>query len=162
MESFLFLLFGACVLNITTDHFGYLYIFRKKSSRQRSQSDLLMWTHFHHIYWSDTVCVAAMVQTSFFLSFSQDQVEDRILHNCRHAAEWVEANKPLFCAKVDLPYELDKNEREAILEPFKFTFHNPDDMWRFRDEIMDNKIIWPIVNVALREFVCERKGLQNI
>ena len=58
--------------------------------------------------------------------------------------------------------ELDENEREAILEPFKFTFHNPDDMWRFCDEIMDNKIIWPVVNVALSWFVCENKGLQNI
>ncbi|XP_078019243.1 uncharacterized protein LOC144459364 [Epinephelus lanceolatus] len=32
-----------------------------------------------------------------------DSVEDRILHDCRHAAEWVEANKRLFSAKVDLP-----------------------------------------------------------
>ena len=104
--------------------------------------------------------------------------------NCRHAAEWVEANKPLFCAKVDLPdvlgmgeeeqaeaalqygrlwnEELDENERETNLEPFKFTFHNPDDMWRFCDEIIDNKIIRPIVNVALSGFVCENKDLQKI
>lgn len=74
MGSFLYLLFRACVLNITADHFAYLYMFRKKSSRQMSQSDLLMWTHssgrgklFHSIYWSDTVGAAAMVQTSFFV-----------------------------------------------------------------------------------------------
>ena len=35
--------------------------------------------------------------------------------------------------------ELDENEREAILEPFEFSFHNCDDMWRFCDEIMDKK-----------------------
>lgn len=73
-----------------------------------------------------------------------NSVEDRILHDCRHAAEWVEAKKQLLSAKVDLPDvdqaeaalqyvrvwkdEVDEHEKEAILEPFKFQFYNSDDV----------------------------------
>lgn len=32
--------------------------------------------------------------------------------------------------------EVDEHEKEAILEPFKFTFYNNEDMWKFCDEIM--------------------------
>ncbi|KAK0141801.1 hypothetical protein N1851_020528 [Merluccius polli] len=66
--------------------------------------------------------------------------------------EWVEANKQLFSAKVDLPdvlcmeeeeqaeaapqygrlwkEEVDEHEKEAILEPFNFTFYYIEDMWK--------------------------------
>ncbi|XP_061570613.1 uncharacterized protein LOC133424181 [Cololabis saira] len=89
-----------------------------------------------------------------------DSVEDRILHDCRDAAEWVEANKQLFSARVDLPdilcmgenqaeaalqygrvwtEQLDDNEKDSILEPFKFTFYSTKDMWKFCDEIVDKR-----------------------
>ncbi|XP_030267114.1 uncharacterized protein LOC115578343 [Sparus aurata] len=94
-----------------------------------------------------------------------DLAEDRVLHDCRRAAEWVEANKPLLSARVDLPdvlsmgeerqaeaalqygrvwkEELDEDEKETILEPFKFTFYDIDDMWKFCKAIMDQTLWLP-------------------
>ncbi|KAG8006354.1 hypothetical protein GBF38_005621, partial [Nibea albiflora] len=91
---------------------------QEKSSRQRAQSDLLMWTH----QWK-----ATRLKIAFFVI----------------ADEWAEANKPLFSAKMDRPIvlcmgeeeqaeaalqyerlwkeEVDEPEKETILEPFKFT-----------------------------------------
>ncbi|CAL8273628.1 unnamed protein product [Gadus morhua 'NCC'] len=90
-----------------------------------------------------------------------DSVEDRILRDCRHAAEWVEANHQLFAAKVDLPYVLsigeenqaeaalhygrlwkekvEDDEKESIMKPFMFTFYSTNDMWKFSEEIMDKR-----------------------
>ena len=41
----------------------------------------------------------------------------------------------LFGTTCELPDE----ERESILEPFKFIFFNIEDMWVFCEDIMDNQ-----------------------
>ena len=73
----------------------------------------------------------------------------------------MQANPSLFTAKVECPAiltmdnkrlqeaaqdiwkifdgDIDQEEKEEILEPFKFVFHNIKDMWTFCDEIMDNR-----------------------
>ena len=111
-------------LNITTDHFAYLYIFRKKSSRLRSQSALLMWTHQQRgklfQYLLVRYCWCSSYGTDIFLSFPQDSVEDCILHDCRHAAE---CNMQYVRVWRD---EVHENEKEAIPEPFKFQYYNTD------------------------------------
>lgn len=87
----------------------------------------------------------------------------RVVHHCKKAAEWVQANKQLFAARVEMPEILnmdstqteeaaqemaklfddtmDPNEedKESILEPFKFLFYDIKDMWLFCEEIMDKR-----------------------
>ncbi|XP_061588999.1 uncharacterized protein LOC133453133 [Cololabis saira] len=72
-----------------------------------------------------------------------------------------QANEHLFSARVDLPDILcmgednqaeaalqygrvwteqpDDDEKDSILEPFKFTFYSTKDMWTFCEEIMDKR-----------------------
>lgn len=83
------------------------------------------------------------------------------MSDCRKAAEWVQAKRDLFAMKVELPHALrmaeeelaealqlfrdvrleetmvaDEQERESVLEPFKFVFQSKEDMWKFMEEIV--------------------------
>ncbi|KAG8007311.1 hypothetical protein GBF38_012651, partial [Nibea albiflora] len=66
---------------------------------------------------SDGHATFATVVVNHTLGPWKDLVEDRVLRDCRHAAEWVEANNPLFSAKVDLPDVLDmgRKNRQRLL-----------------------------------------------
>ncbi|KAG8009740.1 hypothetical protein GBF38_010550 [Nibea albiflora] len=68
---------------------------------------------------------------------SQDLVEDYVLRNCKHAAEWVEANNPLFSDKVDpacLVLSMGEEEQaEAALQYGR--------LWK--EELDDNEVSSP-------------------
>ncbi|XP_029943704.1 uncharacterized protein LOC115385770 [Salarias fasciatus] len=91
-------------------------------------------------------------------------IEDKILQDCTKAAEWVQDNPHLFAATVEMPdilqmgqemqkefvkqllslssdgsSQLCEDDKEQILEPFKFTFQVVEDMWMFCEEIMDKR-----------------------
>ncbi|XP_030287037.1 uncharacterized protein LOC115589967 isoform X8 [Sparus aurata] len=85
--------------------------------------------------------------------------------NNNRAAEWVETNQHLFSGKVELPdavqmgeeelaeaaqqyarlwveeesADMDDQEREDILEPFRFLFSNIEHMWTFSEEMSDKQ-----------------------
>lgn len=86
----------------------------------------------------------------------------RIANDCKEAAEWVNANLHLFSDAVELPdilkmgevelaeavqqyeklggdEEVDEDEKESILENFKFFFRNLEDMNVFCEEITDSR-----------------------
>lgn len=125
------------------------------------------------MYWSDTVGAAVLEEKEKFSSFFQGAVEVRIIRDTKHAAQWVEASQKLFSARVDLPNflsmgkeeqaeaakqyarlwdeDIEEDEKEEILEPFKFRFNLTDDLWKFCEEIIDTEICWPTVNVTDEE-----------
>ncbi|KAL7384094.1 hypothetical protein ABVT39_024006 [Epinephelus coioides] len=94
-----------------------------------------------------------------------DKLEIKIVHDCKRPAEWVETNQHLFSGKVELPdavqmgeeelteaaqqyvtlwvqeesADMDDQEKEGILEPFKFLFSKIEDMWTFCGEMSDKQ-----------------------
>ncbi|KAL7382378.1 hypothetical protein ABVT39_021351 [Epinephelus coioides] len=87
----------------------------------------------------------------------------QIVDDCKKAAEWVQGNPQRFAARVEMPdilsmdgtcteeavqqlanlfdatLDVTDDDKELILEPFKFLFHNIEDMWLFCEEIMDKR-----------------------
>lgn len=85
------------------------------------------------------------------------------MDHCKKAAEWVQGNPQLFAARVEMPdilsmggtcteeavqqlanifdatLDVNDDDKELILEPFKFLFYNIEDMWLFCEEIMDKR-----------------------
>ncbi|XP_063748053.1 tetraspanin-33 isoform X2 [Eleginops maclovinus] len=77
------------------------------------------------------------------------------LRSCKKGAEWVEAQNHLLSARVRLPdavnmgeaelelwdekLDVEEDEKESILEPFKFRFEQIKDMWTFCNEIADKR-----------------------
>lgn len=80
-----------------------------------------------------------------------------------HCKKWVQGNPQLFAARVEMPgiFKMDgtcteeavqqlanlfdnsldfsDDDKDLILEPFKFSFYNIEDMWLFCGEIMDKR-----------------------
>ncbi|KAG8007958.1 hypothetical protein GBF38_016619, partial [Nibea albiflora] len=112
-----------------------------------------------------------LISSSMLLNFVSDfscsekkntSVVVRVIHHCKKAAEWVQDNKNLFAARVEMPrilhmnstqseeaaqqmtklfetVHLNEEEMELILEPFKFVFYKIEDMWLFCEKIMDQR-----------------------
>lgn len=101
-------------------------------------------------------------QTVFSISFPKTSAEEKILSDCRKAADWVTENHHLFVAEVELPEILQmgeevaqeavrqylsassqgwdsEEEKEDLLLPLKFFFHAMDDMSLFCEELADKR-----------------------
>ncbi|KAK7895205.1 hypothetical protein WMY93_020530 [Mugilogobius chulae] len=94
------------------------------------------------------------------LGVAEERLEVKVIQDCRKAVTWAQQNLHLFKHKVCLTsilqweesevaeaclsfvkfregLQLDEDEHEAVLEPFKFIFKCVEDMWTFCEEVVD-------------------------
>ncbi|XP_030271945.1 uncharacterized protein LOC115581185 isoform X2 [Sparus aurata] len=110
----------------------------------------------------DSIVIPVWKSGHYLLS---DNLEAKIISDCRKSAEWLEKNQHLFSSKVELPsavgmgeeemaeaakqyailwseddcFNLEDPEKDDLREPFKFKFSQVEDMWFFCGEICDKQ-----------------------